>query len=66
MFEHLLQKLPPVKGRYVVETESSTHNIMLVNPVFLLMWVESIVKSSPALKRTEIWEEEYDKNEALN
>ena len=61
MFEHLLKKLPPVKGRYAVETESSTHNIMLVNPVFLLMWVESIVKSSLALKRTQIWEEDMTK-----
>ena len=39
---------------------------MLVNPVFLLIWVESIDKSSPALKRTQIWEEEYEKNEELN
>ena len=39
---------------------------MLVNPVFLLIWVESINKSSPALKRTQTWEEKYDKNEELN
>ena len=39
---------------------------MLVNPVFLLIWVESIDKSSPALKRTQTWEEKYDKNEGLN
>ena len=39
---------------------------MLVNPVFLLIWVESIDKSSPALKRTQTWEEKYDKNEELN
>ena len=39
---------------------------MLVNPVFLLIWVESIDKSSPALKRTQTWEEKYDQNEELN